>query len=259
MEVNEQGDKFDILTPKDQDNSDKPRKMKLTTRTNCVRCGSCCIQGSPVMLKEDLSLFNSTLSYDSTYTVREGELIRSPADGELYESTLELIKIKENEGRAGCMFYREDEGCMIYEQRPTLCRQFTCWSSQDVVTGLQEKGLTRRDLFSSVELLLEIIQKHEEKCSYKRLSEALQQIQKGEEGAVDEILDMLQYDTYIRPFLSERLNIPANALDLILGTMLIETINEFGYKVIQSEHEYRLAPVDKQSDTGSNACQGNQH
>jgi len=244
MEGNEKGDKFEILTPQDQDNSDKPKKMKLTTRTSCVRCGSCCLEGSPVLLKEDVPLFNSTLSYDSTYTVREGELIRSQAEGEVYESTLELIKIKEKEGRAGCMFYREDEGCMIYEQRPTQCRKFTCWSSQDVVTGLQEKGLTRQDLFSSVELLLEIIGKHEEKCSYKRLSNALQQLQKGEEGAVDEVLDMLQYDTYARPFLRERFNIPANAMDLILGRMLIETINEFGFKVLQSEHEYHLEPID---------------
>src|SRR5208283_4959440 len=217
MEGNEKGDKFEILTPQDQENSDKPKKMKLTTRTSCVKCGSCCLEGSPVLLKEDFPLFNSTLSYDSTYTVREGELIRSQA---------------------------EDEVCMIYEQRPTQRRQFTCWSSQDVVTGLQEKGLTRQDLFSSVELLLEIIGKHEEKCSYKRLSNALQQLQKGEEGAVDEVLDMLQYDTYARPFLRERFNIPANAMDLILGRMLIETINEFGFKVLQSEHEYHLEPID---------------
>ena len=54
---------------------------------------------------------------------------------------------------------------------------------------------------------------------------------------------MLQYDTYIRPFIEERLNIPKEATNLILGRPLIETINVFGFKVVKEGEDYILLPM----------------
>jgi Fe-S-cluster containining protein len=241
-------DKLKILTPQGLESGDKPQRMRLKKRTDCIRCGECCTGGGPTLLKEDLSLFISgVLSYDNTYTIREGELVRSYGDGEPYESFMELVKVKgKNKGKV-CIFYEGEGTCRIYENRPSQCRAYKCWSPESP-QGLEENRLDRGELFNSSNLLLDIIDKHEQKCPYKRLSDAIERLSQGEENAVEDIIDMLQYDTYARPFLEERLSIPAAAMDLILGRPLIETINEFGFKVIRDGDEYILLPIKDYTD-----------
>ncbi len=226
------------------ENNCKPQKMHMQKRTGCIRCGKCCTGSSPSLLKEDLALFVSgVLSYGNTITIREGERVRSNGDGQVYESFMELIKIRCKEQGPECVFYSED-GCGIYENRPSQCRQYECWRPLDLYGGLERNALGRRELFNSVDLLLEIIRKHEEKCSYKRLSAALDRLADRDEDAVEEIMDMLQYDTYIRPFLQDKLNLPGDALDLILGRPLTDTVNEFGFKVAREGDDYVLLPLE---------------
>jgi Fe-S-cluster containining protein len=256
-------EKFEIVIPQGAHDGDKPKKMKFTKRTECVRCGTCCTKGSPSLLKADLQLFLSgALSYGDVYTIREGERIRSGEDDEIYESFMELIKIKTKEGTFECIFYREEEGCALYENRPAQCRAYECWSSDskkpsghaaasapyDILEGLEKKSLTRSDIFHSVDVLLEIIKKHEEKCSYRGLSDAFEKLSEGDESAVEKIMDMLQYDTYARPFLKEKFNIPDDAMDLILGRPLMKTINEFGFRIVQEGDEYILLPIEDKEE-----------
>jgi Fe-S-cluster containining protein len=243
-------DRLQILTPQGFDSGEKPQKMRFNKRTSCVRCGKCCSMSSPSLLKEDMALFLSgVLSYDNTYTIRGGERIRSKGDGEIYESSVELIKIKDKDGTSVCVFYKDKEGCSIYENRPSQCRIYKCWqmlTSKNLMSGLEEGALKRSDIFGSVDLLMEVMKKHEEKCAYKKLSDALERLADGWEDAVEDIMDMLQYDTYIRPFLEEKFNIPQNAMDLILGRPLINTINEFGFKVVKDGDDYILLPIKEE-------------
>lgn len=256
-------EKFEIVIPQGAHEDDKPKKMKLIKRTECVRCGACCTKGTPSLLKGDLPLFTSgALSYGDAYTIREGERIRSGADDEIYESFIELIKIRTGEGTSECIFYRGEEGCALYESRPAQCREYECRPSSsretsghaaegapyDVFEGLEKEGLTRSDIFHSVDVLLEIIKKHEEKCSYRGLSDAFEKLAGGNESAVEEIMDMLQYDTYARPFLEERFKIPGGAMDLILGRPLTSTVNEFGFKVARRGDEYILLPIKEKEE-----------
>ncbi len=242
-------DRFEILTPQDFESDDKPRKMKLSKRTSCVRCGTCCTGGSPVLIKDDFSLFTSgILSYDTAYTIREGEFIGSQGSADIYESPMEMVKIKEKEGTAECIFFKGEGGCAIYENRPAQCRAYKCWAQHEMITGLEEKCLTRKDLFGSVDILIEIMTKHHAKCSYGRLSDAFARIAKGEEAAVEEIMDALQYDTYMRPVLQERFSIPGGAIELLLGRSLIQTINAFGFKVVREGDDYILLPVEGQEE-----------
>ncbi len=228
------------------ENGVKAQKMQMQKRTSCIRCGKCCTGSSPSLLKEDLALFVSgVLSYGNTITVREGERVRSYSDGRIYESFMELIKIRcKNQGPV-CVFYNDD-GCGIYENRPSQCRQYECWRPMDLYGGLEKNALGREELFNSVDMLLEIIRRHEEKCSYKRLSGAFDRLAEGNEDAVEEIMDMLQYDTYMRPFLQEKFNLPGDALDLILGRPLTDTVNEFGFKVAREGDDYILSPIEDQ-------------
>lgn len=234
-------------------------KRKTFTPRNCTRCGKCCSDGSPTLLKEDLSLFiSSVLSTDKTYTIREGELVRSYENGEMHESFMEVIKIKEKNSEKyngkGCIFYENEGVCSIYENMPTQCRAYECWSKYDTqnigpqLEGLEGNRLTRKELFSSVDLLIDVIDRHEEKCSYKKLLSAIERLPRDEEKAIEDIMDMLQYDTYIRPFLEEKFNILPDAVDLILGMPLIRTINEFGFKVEKDGDDYILLPMQKNTE-----------
>jgi Fe-S-cluster containining protein len=230
------------------ENGVKAQKMHEQNRTNCIRCGKCCTGSSPSLLKEDLALFASgVLSYSNTIAVRKGERVRSHSDGQIYESFMELIKIRCKEQGPVCVFYNDDE-CGIYENRPSQCRQYECWRPLDLYGGLEKNALGREELFGSVDTLIEIIGRHEEKCSYKRLSGAFDRIAGGDEDAVEEIMDMLQYDTYIRPFLQEKFNLPGDALDLLLGRPLTHTVNEFGFKVVREGDDYILLPIEDQDE-----------
>ncbi len=219
----------------------RPGSRKMMYRNECVRCGECCSIGSPVLLRDDLSLFEAgVLNDQNTYTVREGEMVRSRRDNDLYESAMELVKIREREGAGGCVFYEPDVGCAIYEQRPAQCRAYKCWSSDEMITGLKYTALKRVDLFGPAEVLLQVIARHDEKCSYGRLAAAIERTADDDETAVEEILDMLQYDTYARPFLEERFGFPLGGTDLLLGRPLTETIREFGLDVVKEADGYVL-------------------
>ena len=236
---------LEILTPQGTEGGDKPQKMRMNKRASCTRCGKCCSEGSPSLLKEDAVLFMSgALSHENTYTIRDRERIRSHGDDSVYESFLEFIKIKAKDGTSVCMFYRDKEGCGIYENRPSQCRVYKCWAPENLMKGFEKGALKRRDIFGSVDVLLGVMDKHEEKCSYKKLSETVEKLSEGGEEAVEEIMDMLQYDTYVRPFLLEKFNVPESALDLILGRPLSDTINEFGFKVVKEGDDYILLPIE---------------
>lgn len=228
------------------ENDYKPQKMRLQERTACERCGKCCTGSSPSLLKEDLALFTGgVLSYSDAITVRDGERVRSYSDGQIYESFMELIKTRCKENSSVCIFYSDENGCRIYENRPAQCRQYECWRPMDLYSGLGSGALGRKELLNGADVLLEIIGKHEERCSYKRLSGVFERLARRDETAVEEIMDMLQYDTYIRPFLNEKLDVPEGALDLILGRPLIDAVNEFGFKVVSEGDEYILLPLEE--------------
>ena len=241
------GGNLEIITPQGLQNVKEKHKGVFSKKVHCDRCGNCCRKGTPSLMKKDLHLFLSgILSHENTYTIRLNEPLISYDDNEKFESFVEIIKIKSKHG-AECFFYDYDKGCVIYENRPLQCKAYNCWEISELIVGLEQNGLDRGDIFGSAKVVLDIINKHEEKCSYEKLSQAFERVASGSEDAVEDILDMLQYDTYIRPFLEDRLNIPRESLDLMLGRPLIETITGYGFKVIKDGEDYILLPIESDS------------
>lgn len=238
--------KFDILTPQGYEEGDKPKRMKFVKKTECDRCGECCSASSPSLHKEDMALFHAgVLSFDNTYAIREGELFTVKGENEQYRAFMELLKIKSNEDGV-CIFYSPEKGCAIYERRPSQCASYACWKPTDAMTGLQQKALQRKDLFGGIELLSGLIEKHEERCSYDKLADAVEKATAGDEAAAEEISDMLQYDAFIRPYVKEKFNIPESSLDLVFGKAMAERIAEFGLKVEKEGDEFVLMPLQKE-------------
>ncbi len=203
----------------------------------CERCGECCMHGSPTLHLSDFKLFEENIvKADDVYTVRKGELVYDNVGEELDYLRNEMIKIKESPGTKTCIFYSPDNnGCTIYDTRPTQCVHFECWDPKKFLETMSDEKLSREDLLFNNPSLREVMKAHEERCSYKELEGLFQKTQEGDEETADRILDILMYDTEIRPFISEKLKLSLESLDLLFGRPLISTVKMYGYKVEKDE------------------------
>jgi Fe-S-cluster containining protein len=158
----------------------------------------------------------------------------------------EMIKIK-GQGQAwSCLFYDKERSiCTIYEDRPRECRALKCWDLRHLKEVMGTPLLQRKDLIDPGDGILKIIDAHEERCSYTALESKVKQLQKADaEKAVEKILDTLQYDDYMRPFVVEKLSIDQDVMDFLFGRPLTKTIHMFGLRVEQEGNTFILLPMD---------------
>ncbi|WP_353683556.1 YkgJ family cysteine cluster protein [Thermodesulfovibrio sp. 3907-1M] len=230
------------------DSDGKPKKMKFSVKTECERCGECCRRDTPVILKEDIELFKKgIITEKEIYTIREGEKIRSFIDGDTYYSSMELIKLRPIFGSSTCIFYDPHEGCSIYEMRPTVCREFECWSQNIAITGLESRRLTRDDLFGSIDIIREAINKHEEKCSLNKFNDIVEEFVSGKEENFEKIVEMILYDTAIRNWAKEKLEIQDDVLPLLFGRSLMEIATLYRV-LIEKEGENFIIKVMEEAE-----------
>jgi Fe-S-cluster containining protein len=213
------------------------------SRTHCIRCGTCCLKGGPALHREDAPLFaKGILTRDQVYTLRRGEVIRD-IDDALMVLEEEMLKIKGQAEGWTCIFYDDLTECRIYDHRPAECRALKCWDLKDIKAVMARPRLKRRDLLGPDHEILKIIDAHEKRCAYGTLESAVRGLEGPHpEGAVEAILDLLQYDHYMRPLIGEKLNIPASAMDFLFGRALTTTIGMFGLRVRQEDDSFILMP-----------------
>ncbi|GAQ95295.1 putative zinc- or iron-chelating domain-containing protein [Thermodesulfovibrio aggregans] len=230
------------------DSDGKPKRMKFSPRTECERCGECCRRDTPVILKDDMELLRrGVISEKDIYTIREDEKIRSFIDGDTYYSSMELIKIRPIFGSSTCLFYDPEVGCTIYEMRPTVCREFECWSQNITITGLEARRLTRYDLFGSIDIIKEAIDKHEEKCSLNKFNDFVEEFASGKEENFEKIVEMIVYDNALREWIKEKLEIEDSVLPLLFGRSLMEIAPLYGI-LIEKEGENFIIKAMKEAD-----------
>lgn len=197
----------------------------------CIRCGACCLKSSPSLHWGDLHLFHDgAIKTSSLVTIRRGELVRDTVKGGIAVIEEEVIKFRErNDG--GCEFYeKEAERCSIYDHRPRECKALKCWNTASFMEVYGEPKAIRKDMVSDG-VLLGLIQKHDERCSYAVLNKRVRAIQETGDEAVDSIIDLLRFDYEFRPFVSDKLGIPMEKMDFYFGRPLYQTVVMFGLKV----------------------------
>jgi Fe-S-cluster containining protein len=211
-------------------------------RTHCIRCGICCMKGGPTLHEEDALLFTKhVLDKTQVYTLRKGEVVRN-IDDTLMILEGEMIKIKGQGESWSCMFYDEDDNaCRIYQDRPVECRALECWNLGGLKEVMARPCLQRMDLLNPGDCILKIMKAHEEKCDYATLDAAIKAL-KGPDSAkaADKILDLLQYDDYLRPFLIDKLGMDPNAMDFFFGRPMSSTIRMYGLCVKEEGHNLVL-------------------
>jgi len=229
---------------------DRLLKAAYTTRPYCIRCGTCCTEGSPTLIREDLSLFTKDIvKPEHLFAIRKGEIVYDNRTQQADPAQHEAIKIREVPEKKTCGVYEEGgKKCTIYECRPQQCRRQECWNPEASKVGL-DTPLTREDLFRPIEDLWNVIQHHEEKCSHSELSRSMAKLGATSGQTVEEVLELLRYDHHVREFISKRLGLPLPAMELFFGRPLRQTIEAYGLKVEkQPDGSFLLKPIDEREE-----------
>lgn len=206
-------------------------------RTECIRCGECCMNSSPTLQDIDLaSVKKGIIPKANLFTIRAGEQVSDNVNEDIRVTDVELVKVKEKQGaKGGCSLYdKKNRECTIYDHRPVQCAALKCWDTNEFKRVYKEPAIKRVDIIKD-NTLIGLVEEHETRCSYTRLEDLVKKIKTEGEDAIIEILETLKFDYHIRPFVSEKLGIPIEEMDFLFGRLLTDTILMFGLKVIQEE------------------------
>ncbi|MEJ2716473.1 MAG: YkgJ family cysteine cluster protein [Deltaproteobacteria bacterium] len=225
-------------------------KAAYATRPYCIRCGTCCTTGSPTLLEEDIDLFvRDILKPEDVITLRKGEAAYSPATEELTLTDEEMIKIREKDDSKTCLFYAEgDRECTIYDSRPLQCRNQECWNPEKCEEVGRSVKLSRKALLEPTGSLWEVIQHHEDRCSYAEVSRAVARLGATKGATVQEILDLLRFDHHVREFIAEKFQLAPDSMDFFFGRPLRETIEIYGLTVVEEpDGSFLLRPISDEA------------
>jgi Fe-S-cluster containining protein len=176
-------------------------------------------------------LRSGRLTFSHLYTLRAGELVWDNIAGELRITAEELVKVKEKGNKEGCLFYDgEENACRIYAHRPVQCATLNCRDPREFLRVHGGPKITRREVVED-RILLGLIEEHENRCSYRMIEGHVERIQREGEKAVGKLLELLRFDTTLRPFVSEKLGLDSGAMDFLFGRPLLKTVTMFGLMV----------------------------
>jgi Fe-S-cluster containining protein len=218
-------------------------------RTQCIRCGECCLRSSPTLHEKDLALLTGgTIRLEHLYTIRKGEFVRDNIRGGVVPADREMIKVRERKGSGGtCIFYdRGEKACAIYDKRPAQCASLQCWDTGAFMELYQKSPKLRRLDIIENGVLLGLIEEQEKRCSYAMLHDYACRISSEGEKAVERILELLKFDFHLRPFLAQKLGLGLEEMDFFFGRPLVETVVMFGLKVErQPDGEFLLTKLEE--------------
>lgn len=221
-------------------------KAAYATRPHCIRCGTCCTEGSPTLVREDISLFTKNiLRPEHVFTIREGEVVYDNRTQQSTPSEYEAIKIREVPEKRTCVFYEEGGNkCTIYECRPQQCQRQECWNPESS-RGVSHTLLTREDILKPVDELWEVIQSHEDRCSHSEFSRSMARLGATSGQTVEGVLDLLRFDHHVREFIAEKFALAPESMDFFFGRPLRDMVELYGLKVEeQPDGCFLLTPVE---------------
>ncbi|MEW6349146.1 MAG: YkgJ family cysteine cluster protein [Thermodesulfobacteriota bacterium] len=207
-------------------------KAAYATRPYCIRCGKCCMSGSPTLLHDDLALFGrGVLKPEHLVTIRSGEPAYFNVTEEVGACGAEMLKIRETAGTRTCIFFAPPGTCTIHDSRPVQCALQECWNPEKAQENAHARRLTRRDLLEDAGEFLSIIERHEQRCSYHELLRAIARLRATKGQTVTELIELLKFDEYVRSFVVERLGLDREHLGFFFGRPLSESLDLYGLRL----------------------------
>ncbi len=218
-----------------------PDKLNNNDDNSCKRCGTCCKKGGPSFHIKDKPLIDKgKIPGKYLYTIRKNEPARDNIKNTLSPVDSDIIKIKSKYPPENwtCVFY-EKAGCSIYRDRPSECKALKCWDTEEIEKTYSKDRLERKDLFSNIEGLWDLIIDHQNRCSYKTIKK-LADIIKDKE-AQKKLTELIQFDIYIRKLVEERSGMDSGMMDFLFGRKLVHTIKMFGLTIQQKDNEFIIS------------------
>jgi Fe-S-cluster containining protein len=210
---------------------------------SCMRCGVCCQKGGPAFHWEDKALIeNGAIQTRYLFTIRKGEKVRDTIADRLTTANAELIKMKGRPPDWTCCFFdAAEKSCTIYENRPLECRSLTCWDPTEIRRIYARNRLTRKELLQNVQGLWELIEDHEQRCSYAKMGRAIADLEGNfRKTAVKAVMEMVRYDMELRNLVVERGGMASDMTDFLFGRPFTATLSMYGYQVKIAGGKYSL-------------------
>ncbi|MDF1578531.1 MAG: YkgJ family cysteine cluster protein [Desulfobulbales bacterium] len=141
----------------------------------CQGCGTCCRRGGPTLHLDDINLAErGIIGVGELVTIRRNEPAYNPVRGKVLPSASEFIKIKGRGNTWSCLFFAEEGNCCaVYRDRPLECRLLFCRDTGPLTEVIGEHLLTRRALLADDDPVLDLLERHEEECSYGPVNDLL--------------------------------------------------------------------------------------
>jgi Fe-S-cluster containining protein len=203
--------------------------------TDCIRCGTCCRNGGPVLHREDMdTLRNHHAEYAHLMTIRKGELTHNPVSNRLEHACEEMVKVAGKEDSWSCYFYREeDNSCGIYDHRFLECRLLKCWQPAEVIGIIGQRTICRSDIINHNDPVMDVIAMHERECSLQELQLLIDEASfgKGKAKALKKLSGLVQRDEAIRSYAFSDLRLRRDYELFIFGRPLTNILKDFGFAV----------------------------
>ena len=198
-----------------------------------MRCGTCCRKGGPSLHKEDNKiLLAGHIGHEHLITIRKGELAFSPLSGRLEPVQKELVKLAgKRKGWVCCFFDEKKSACAIYAHRPLECRLLKCWDTAELLSVIGQKTLSRTDIISKDDPILEFIETHEQECSSEKAEGLMSAFlrEKGNAALLEKLTALVQQDLAIRSRAIAKFGLSLEDELFIFGRPLFKILSARGF------------------------------
>jgi Fe-S-cluster containining protein len=221
--------------------------------THCIRCGTCCLKGGPVLHHEDKKiLLSGNAGHQHLITIRKGELAHNPVSGRLEPVKKELIKLRGKGEGWSCVFYDEEKAsCKIYKHRFLECRLLQCWDTSKVMSVIGKNTIVRADIMNPHDPVMKLIETHENECSCQEVQSLISAASfRNDTDAFKKLIELVRKDLAIRSYAMSESGLKSEYELFIFGRPLYKIINDHGLSVRFSDttvHNHSEKPVKWES------------
>jgi len=207
--------------------------------TSCIRCGTCCLRGGPVLHREDRHiLLSGRVGHADLITVRKGELAYNPLNNRLEQVTRELIKVAgKGDGWACCFYDEEASSCMIYGGRFLECRLLKCWDTSGLLSVIGKDTIRRSDIINPNDPIMDVIEMHEADCPAGEVNDLISRMSsaRSDKEIMCRLSAVVVRDISIRSYALSELGLEREYELFIFGRPLEKIISDRGVSVRFSE------------------------
>lgn len=201
-------------------------------RSYCIRCGTCCKKGGPVLHDKDKAiLLAGYVGHQHLVTLRKGEMAYDPVTRKLGKIQKELLKVLGKNENWSCIFFSEkDSSCEIYRHRFIECRLLKCWDLADLISIIGKDNLSRVDIINPNDPILDIINAHEQQCSCDEFSDLISLIKRGKDYKknLGLLSELVKRDISIREYAKNKLGLKVEFELFIFGRPFTDMLKTHG-------------------------------